>query len=65
MPRHGDQGKLAHRLGLSQDQVSRWSTGGRKPDPKARALLEDELGIDWRSWDEAPESAPDEKAGAA
>ncbi len=55
MPKHGDQQKMAERLSLTQDQVSRWATGDRRPDTEARATLEQKLGIGWREWDLPPD----------
>jgi transcriptional regulator with XRE-family HTH domain len=65
MPEHGDQLKMAQRLGCAQDQVSRWASGGRKPEAQTRALLEDKLGIPWRDWDEPPAEVPHDEAKGA
>lgn len=54
MPAHGDQLRMASRLGEKQDAVSRWASGAQKPGIAARAKLEG-LGIPWKAWDESPD----------
>ncbi len=50
--KHGDQKKLAKRLGVDEGQFSRWLNGKARPPTTVRATLEDEYGIGWRLWDE-------------
>jgi transcriptional regulator with XRE-family HTH domain len=54
VPTRGDQARMAERLGLPQPTVNRWLTGERQPKPLYRKKLEDEYGIPWTAWDEAP-----------
>jgi len=49
---HGAKAALARDVGVEPYQLSHWLRGDRKPDPKQRAWLEDNMGIHWRSWDE-------------
>ncbi len=49
---HGAKADLARRVGVKLYQVSHWLKGRRKPNVIQRRWLEDNLGIDWRLWDD-------------
>lgn len=51
-PDRGGAAKVAKLCGADPSAVSRWFSGERRPDTKMRDVLERELGIDWRLWDE-------------
>lgn len=51
----GKQNQLATELQTKPPVIMRWRTGESKPDSENRAVLEDKLGIPWRSWDEPTE----------
>ncbi len=52
LAKRGAKADLAKRLSISQDRVSRWVQGERKPVPKHRAQLQEWFRIDWRLWDQ-------------
>ena len=51
----GKQHQTAKELDVEASLLIRWRRGEQRPDSRYRALLEDKLGIPWRSWDEPPE----------
>jgi transcriptional regulator with XRE-family HTH domain len=54
-PDRGGISEVAEKVGTDSSVVSRWFSGERKPDPKMRARLQDEYGIDWRLFDNEDE----------
>jgi transcriptional regulator with XRE-family HTH domain len=60
--KRGAKADLARRLCISQDRVSRWVQGERKPVPKHRADLQKWFRIHWRAWDEPVDQSNGEAA---
>jgi hypothetical protein len=54
---HGQVTAIATTVGAAQSLVSRWAAGTRVPSSRWRAKMQDELGIDWRAWDEPADDA--------
>lgn len=65
LPNHGDQHRLAVKLGITDDKLSRIKNARLLPTSVQRAKLQDELGIDWRLWDEEAEETQGSNGGAA
>lgn len=55
---HGDMTKLAARLGVLPNMVSRWASGERTPRMAMLIRLERELAIAVRSWGEPAPAEP-------
>lgn len=49
------QDELASKLGVTQQTISNYANGLRRPPPEAMAKLEDLLGIPMRAWAEKPD----------
>lgn len=56
----GAQNQTATAIDIKPSLLVRWRKGEQKPDARYRALLQDKLGIDWRSWDEPAEQQIDQ-----
>lgn len=52
------QQQIGERIGCSQEQVSYWLTGARRPGAANRAELALAFGIEPKAWDETPEPPP-------
>lgn len=65
LPKHGDQARLGRKLGIADDKLSRIKNARLLPTPVQRAKLQDELGIDWRLWDEQVDETEGSNGGAA
>ncbi len=52
------QAELARRLGVSQQAVSSWLSGGTTPTAENMAAIEDLFGIPMREWVEAAADEP-------
>lgn len=50
-PGRGGPAEVARLVGADPSAVSRWFSGERSPDPKMRAVIQELLGVDWRSFD--------------
>jgi transcriptional regulator with XRE-family HTH domain len=53
--RKGSQAHVARRCGRSQQTVSGWMLGQKKPEYESRKILRAEFGIDLDAWDRPPE----------
>jgi len=62
---HGQVTAIAAKLDAGQSLVSRWAAGTRVPSSRWRAKMQDELGIDWRAWDEPADDVPDTERAAS
>lgn len=48
------QEELAQKLGVTQQTISNWAKGVRRPPAEKMAEIEDALGIPMRAWTEDP-----------
>lgn len=58
------QAELAEKFRVTQQTISNWANGIRRPEPEKMRELEDELGIPMRDWT-FPADENDSQAGAA
>jgi transcriptional regulator with XRE-family HTH domain len=63
--KRGAQHQTAEAIEVEASLLIRWKRGEQKPDSRYRALLEDKLGIPWRSWDELAEASVEPTGSAA